>query len=106
MLYSHIPQTVDQAVDLLISDLSLRDRVYIGNLKRGDLDIVQNSLSSRIEQDFGLLGLNRELLQSCREASGRKNLDPRRGVKVIVDALWLRLRETHRLKLVETGEGD
>ena len=31
------PKTVDQAVERLLSDLSLKDRVYIANLAKEDL---------------------------------------------------------------------
>lgn len=104
MLYSGLPKSVDEAVEIIISELPLNDRVYIAGLKRDELGAVTNAFRSHIEQDFGMLGINRELVQSCRDTSGIDDLNPRRGVEIVVEALWRELQKTHKMRLLSRDE--
>jgi hypothetical protein len=97
------PKTVDQAVERLLSDLSLKDRVYISNLSREDLYLIHISLRSHIGQELGLWSGNSELIESCRIISGSSQLGADQCPTVILEALWRRLRETHTLRAVEKG---
>ena len=95
------PKTVDQAVERLLSDLSLKDRVYIGNLAREDLYLVHISLRSHIGQELGLWSGNKDLIEFCRAMSGSKELRADQCPTIILEALWKKLRETHTLRAVE-----
>jgi hypothetical protein len=106
MLYSGIPKTVDDAVERLISDLSLNDKAYIARLERDELYPLHITFESRINQDFGMLAGNRDLLGSCRLVSGNHNFRPEDGVDLIVEALWRRLRKTHAMRLIRTRGED
>ncbi|NIR13377.1 MAG: hypothetical protein GWN86_05280 [Desulfobacterales bacterium] len=95
------PKTVDQAVERLLSDLSLKDRVYIANLAKEDLYLIHISLRSHIGQELGLWSGNKALIESCRVISGSSELGADQCPAVILDALWRKLRETHTLRAVE-----
>jgi hypothetical protein len=45
--------------------------------------------------------VNKDLFESCREVSGNKNLNEATAALVIIEKLWERLRETHRLRIVK-----
>ena len=97
------PKTVREAVKKLISEYSLKDRVYIANLSRKEIDVLYISLASYIGQQFGLWTGNRALLQSCRLESGIPGLTADQGAGVIIQALWRELRHTHTLRAVKQG---
>jgi len=44
---------------------------------------------------------NAELLFSCKRASGEEHIDPDYAPIVIIEKLWKRLRESHRLRVVK-----
>jgi len=95
------PKTVDQAVERLLSDLSLKDRVYIANLAKEDLYLIHISLRSLIGHELGLLSGNKDLIESCRAMSGSSELRADQWPTVILEALWMKLRDTHTLRAVE-----
>ncbi len=99
------PKTVNQAVERLISDLSLKDRVYIANLTQEDLYLIHISLRSHIGQELGLWSGNKDLIESCRTMSGSTELRADQCPAVILEALWRRLQDTHMLRPVEKGGG-
>ncbi|MGD8227816.1 MAG: hypothetical protein PVI20_08560 [Desulfobacteraceae bacterium] len=101
MVDRNYPKTVDQAVERLISDLTLKDRVYIANLAREDLYLIHISLRSHIGQELGLWSGNKDLIESCRVMSGSRELGADQCPTVILEALWRKLRATHTLRAVE-----
>ncbi len=98
------PKTVDQAVERLISDLSLKDRVYIANLARENLYLIHLSLRSHLGQELGLWSGNKDLIESCRAMSGSSELRADHCPEVILEALWKKLRETHAMRVVSKGD--
>jgi hypothetical protein len=44
--------------------------------------------------------VNKELFESCRAVSGNKNLNEATAALVIIEKLWEKLRETHRLRVI------
>jgi len=104
MLYFNIPKTVDEAVEKLISELKLSDRVFIARLKREDLYVLQISLGAHIRQEFGLLAGNRNLIHSCRVVSESDTLTADQGVEIILEALWKELRRTHAIRVIGPGK--
>ena len=98
------PKTVNQAVERLISDLSLKDRVYIANLAREDLYLIQLSLRSHLGQELGLWSGNKDLIESCRVMSGFSELRADHCPEIILEALWRKLRKTHAIRVVSKGD--
>jgi len=98
-LEDDLPETIDQAVDMLISHLSLRKRVKIANLVRDELISLDKSLSPYIWSKFQLWR-NDSLIESGHYQYGRYYLQGDDTCTVIVKELWKKLRETHKLRIV------
>ena len=96
-----LPKTVNEAVDRLIADLPLKDKTTIAKMAEKDLMTLQITLGSYIGSEFGVWTGNAELLFSCKRASGDLHIDPDHAPTVIIEKLWKRLRESHRLRIVK-----
>jgi hypothetical protein len=95
------PKTVDEAVDQIITDMPLKDRVYMAHLKKGDLQALNLSLGIYIRDKLIKMDVNRELLESCIAVSGMDNLNEITAAYIIIEKLWEKLQETHRLKVIK-----
>jgi hypothetical protein len=97
----HNLNTVDAVVDELISELDLRDKVDTANLPEEDLAILQAVLTSHISGKMEVWSINDELYQDCLRKSGDESLDKADAATVILKELGVRLRETHKLRVVK-----
>ena len=95
------PKTVDEAVDRVISDLDLKDRIKIAHMSLDDLLNLQTNLHMYFKNAFGLWSGNTELLASCRSISKEHIYSEDDATLVIIEALWKKLRETHVLRVVK-----
>jgi len=96
-----LPRTVDEAVERLIRELSLKDKTNIANMTENELMTLQFTLGSYIGSEFGVWTGNAELLYSCKRAAGDVHVDPDHAPTVIIENLWKRLRESHKLRVVK-----
>lgn len=97
-----LPATVDEVVDILFNDISLRDRVVMASLSEQEFDsTVYLSMAKIIRKEFGLYSGNNELLKSCSSYLGREYDSFEDPAMVIVKELWKRVRKGHSLRLVE-----
>ena len=98
-----VPYTVEQVVELLYDDLSLRDRVVMANLSENDLDsVVYATIAKPMRKEFGIYTGNTELLDSCCRYIGRKYKSYEDPVMVIIKELWKKAQKNHLLHLVKT----
>ena len=67
----------------------------------GVLEALNLSLGIYIIDHLVQKGVNRELHEDCCAVSGNDNLSEEEGAFVIIDKLWKRLQETHRLRTVK-----
>jgi hypothetical protein len=95
------PKTVDEAVDRLLSDLDLKDKIKIANMSIDGLINLHTYLHVYFKNAFGLWSGNTELLASCRFISKKHIYSEDDATLVIIEALWKKLRETHRLRVVK-----
>jgi len=95
------PGTVNEAVDLLISELPLIDRGAIANMDIEELDRLHFPLEAYIRNQYKLWSGNDVLVKSCRNITGNQNLHVDNAPTVIVHHLWKRLRDTHQLRVVK-----
>jgi len=95
------PKTVDEAVDRLISELTLKDKTKIAKMGEYDLSALPLTIGQYIREKFGLGRGNEELMDSCRSISGEDILYKGTASMVIIEALWERLRQTHGLRVVK-----
>ena len=99
--HTNLPKTVDQAVDLLIAELSFGDRTIIANMKQEDLENLDFAIGVRVRGEFGLENGNKKLLQSCCSESGLSTLDPNSAVAFIIEKLWRSVQNTPVLKIIK-----
>ncbi len=101
-----LPRTMEEAVERLIAELSLRSRSIIGRMTGDELITLNPELGQHIGNKFELRSGNPDLLSSCRETAGNLNLDQSGASLLIVEKLWERLKATHSLKLVAEGKSE
>ena len=96
-----VPKTVREAVDRLVADMPLREKVVVAKMAEDQLINLNFTVGAYIRNQFALWSGNMELFFDCVRCSGREiyNLDD--AVSVIVRELWNRLRETHKLKVLK-----
>lgn len=95
------PKTVEEAIERLTTELTLRQKVRIASLGEDELDALYYSLGAHIRQNFGLEDGNSKLLESCRKAAGEKDFHEDDVPLFIIRQLWERLRATHPLRIVK-----
>jgi len=96
-----LPKTVDGAVDQIISDMTLDERVRMANLDKEDLRVITYSLSIFIRNQLFRKGENKGLFESCRAVSDNKNLNESEAALIIIEKLWEKLRKNHKLRVVK-----
>jgi len=94
------PETVDEAVDRLMSEMNLKDLTKLSKMTEGDLVTLHSTVGIWIRNNF-VYPRNDRLLQSCREVSKDNYLHFAQLHIVIIRELWKKLQETHKLKVVK-----
>jgi hypothetical protein len=97
-----LPSSVDQVVELLYHDISLRDKAIMAQLSEHELDSsVYLAMAKTIRMEFGLYNGNTDLLSSCSSYLGLKYDAYEDPAMVIIKELWKKIKKTHSLHLVE-----
>ena len=94
------PETIDEVVERLVYELSLKDKTTIANMNEDDLVDLQFSLGIGIRNKF-LYPRNEKLLESCRFVSKDKYLHWDQAPAVIIKALWKQLKKSHKIRVVK-----
>jgi hypothetical protein len=81
--------------------LDLKDKVKIANMDLSDLLDVNFDLNVHFKIFFGRWSGNTELLASCRSISKEHVYREDDIRRIIINALWKKLRETHGLRVVK-----
>ena len=95
------PQTVEEAVERLVGELSLKDRTTLGNLAEDELINLHINLGEYIRNEFGLWSGNKDLMASCCTIAETDKIHEDTASTIIIEELWKRLRETHKLRIVK-----
>ena len=95
------PKTVEEAVDRLIRELSLKDKTTISNLAGDELINLHITLGDYIRNEFGLWSGNKDLMTSCCTIAETDKIHEETASTIIIEELWKRLRETHKLRVVK-----
>ncbi len=96
-IYKNYPKTVDQAVERLMTDITLNNEIQISMMNEDDFLDLHPSLGGYIRNSFGLWSGNDELMESCRFLSGNRDIHVDDASMVIIRALWQRLRKENVL---------
>lgn len=100
-LMGDFPQSVDEAVERLISELPLKNRVAIAKMNQRELSAIHVTLGPGIRERYGFWTGNKELMESCRIRSGKDKFDIATGSAIIIDTMWARLKRTHAIRAVK-----
>lgn len=95
------PITVNQAVERLISELSLKDKTTIGNMAEVELSVLHKTIGEYIRDEFGLWAGNKDLLTSCCFLAKRDKISEDDASSIVIRELWKKLQETHKLRVVK-----
>jgi hypothetical protein len=98
---SNPPRTVNDAVERLSSELSLKDKVTIANMAETELSTLHANLGEYIRNEFELWHDNKDLLTSCCFFVKRDDIHVDAAFSIIIRELWKRLQETHKLKIIK-----
>ncbi len=94
------PKTVDDAVNHLMANMSLKDKATIANMGKDELSRLHTNLGTYIKTTFRLAH-NRELLAACGSVAGDGAMDEAAGASVIIEVLQRELYGSHRLRVVK-----
>ncbi|MFC1863368.1 YpsA SLOG family protein [Thermodesulfobacteriota bacterium] len=96
-----LPQTVDDAVGKLSSELPLRDRIKIARMTEPDLTHLHLTLGHYIREKFALWSGNDALMDSCRYILHKYDIEAVDASELIIEELWKKLKETHTIRIVK-----
>ncbi len=94
-------KTVNDAIELLNTEMPLKDRTTMANLTKNELASLNLTLGIYIRNQLFQKGANLELLASCSHVSENEHLSESDAAFVIIEKLWEELRRTHRLRIVK-----
>jgi hypothetical protein len=97
----YFPETVDQAVDDIIGELTLQDKIAMANLDEGQMPLFERLLAEYIGRKLETWSVNQSLMEDCLKRVGDKSFGPAEAPTVILRELWERLRKTHKLRIVK-----
>jgi len=96
-----IPATVEEAVEDLATRMKLLDLATIAKMDEEELGLLQATLGRYIRNRYGLWTGNKALLESSRRLLGNEKASPDEASARIIRELWIRLRETNRLRVIK-----
>ena len=95
------PKKVEEAVNRLITGLSIKSRAQIANMAAGDLFYLNQTFGKYIREHYGLGAKDSELMKSCRFLAKERDLREEGASLLIIRALWKKLQKTHALRVVK-----
>jgi hypothetical protein len=95
------PRTVDEAVDRLVSEVSLKDKVLIAKMDNDELHVLDKTLGAHLQNNYGLQLQGGELMKDCRYLAKNRNLEPDEASALIIEEFWKKVRQTHLARLVK-----
>jgi len=96
-----LPKTVDEAINQIMSDMSLEEKVRMANFDKEELRVINYSMSIFIRNQLFMKDINKELFESCLAVSEDKNLNEGTAALVIIERLWEKLRKIYKLRIVK-----
>ena len=94
-------KTVAAVVEDLTLRLPLKDRAVLANMQVDELPNLSATLGMYIQNTYGLLSGNVELINSCRFISGNRSFSIKDAAEIIIVELWKSLKKSHKLRMVK-----
>jgi hypothetical protein len=95
-----LPRTLGEAVTRLKQTLPLKDQVTIANMRADEIAGLRTTLGRYVQRQFGIWDGNLELMQSCQQATDRRQLGDEEIAVVIIEHLAQELQKTHTLRVL------
>ncbi len=95
------PKTVADAVDIILSDMSLKNRSAMANLREQELPSLQLTLGLYIKRRLDQWPHDEAFTASCIAESREEGMDESNLTIMMIKKLWKKLKETHRLRVVK-----
>ncbi len=96
-----VPDSVAQAVDMMVAQLPLKDRTVVANLQKNQLGNLLQAVDIYLSGEFALGRGNDLLMAACTRYLDEELNSETEPAMAIITELWKRLRETHRLRIVK-----
>ena len=96
-----LPQTVAQAVQILVAELSLKDKLSIAHMNVDEIGESAHRLINYVQDTFALKSGNKELLWSCSNDAGREIEHPEDASAIILARLVVELVKIHKLSAAQ-----
>ncbi len=94
------PKNVDEAVERLFTQLTLKDKSKIARMDLRDLKPLDHTLGRYIADNFGLWENNDALISSCGFTLGKGSIEEEEAISLIIRKLWEKLQSSHGLRVV------
>ena len=94
------PKNVDEAVERLLMQLTLKDKSQIARMDHRDLKPLDHTLGRYIADNFGLWEDNDALISSCGFILGKGSIEEEEATSLIIRKLWEKLQSSHGLRVV------
>ncbi len=95
-----LPRTIDEALETLLEKMDLKAKSKLARMPEDELIYLHPELGAWIRDRFELSLGNLSLMNSCREAAGKTDLDADGASFLIIRKLWERLRPAYSLRVV------
>ena len=99
--FRKLPQTLQEAIEMLIAHLPLKQKATIANMSESELIKLNASLAKYISDNYGLWSGNQNLVESCQTKADYPLHNEDDAAAVIVKELWRKLKETHKLRIIK-----
>lgn len=94
-----MPKTMDQALHILVSRLTFKEKTRIANMPKEKLASLQASLGIYIRNEFRMKE-NDELMEACYGLAKKEELDENEACCLIIRELWKKLQSANVLRVV------
>ena len=92
-----LPTTVEEAVNILIEELPLKEKAAIANASAEEVGELTIDLINHVRNRFGLVSANTALWRSCSKEAGSEIAHPDDASAAIVARLVRELVKTHKI---------
>ncbi|MCP4020571.1 MAG: hypothetical protein GY729_01910 [Desulfobacteraceae bacterium] len=96
-----IPASLNEAVDILTKDLTLKLKTYIARMDIANIGILYFSIQDYIRNRLGLDSPNTELIKECARILDDDTCSHEDAIMVITKALKTTLQKDHLLKVIK-----
>jgi len=96
-----LPESIDQAVAVLVEQLRLKDKSAIAHLQETQLESLLQALDIYLRDEFALGRGNDLLMAACTRYLDEELVGGSEPAMAIITELWKKLTQTHRLRVVK-----